>query len=140
MVCILCSKVEHCAWKAGLPCQTHSRTQCRRQLIEEDGSADDDGAGTAGDSITNGYANLGNRSCQLLLPNVPSPDYEDATQAWGILAAIGLVADYQLIAWSGSGVSTYSTADNSHVNATATPWQIKYPTFPEFWPQVLALA
>ena len=70
---------------------------------------------------------------------MPSPDYEDATQAWGILAANGLMADYQLIAWSGSGVSTYSTADNSHVNATATAWQIKYPTFPEFWPQVDAL-
>ena len=68
---------------------------------------------------------------------MPSPDYEDATRAWGILAAKELVADYQLIAWSGSGVSTYSTADNFHVNATATPWQIKYPTFPEFWPQVL---
>ena len=69
---------------------------------------------------------------------MPSPDYEDATQAWGILAANELVADYQLIAWSGSGVSTYSTPDNFHVNATATPWQIKYPTFPEFWPQVAA--
>lgn len=67
---------------------------------------------------------------------MPDPEYEDATQAWGILAANELVADYQLIAWSGSGVSTYSTADNFNVDAAATPWQSKYPTFPEFWPQV----
>ena len=53
----------------------------------------------AGDSLTVGYGNLGNGTCRLVFPPVPHPDYEDATQAWGALAAEQLEADYQLICW-----------------------------------------
>ena len=55
-------------------------------------------------------------------------------QAWGILSATELVADYQLIAWSGSGMSTYSTAQNFHV--PPEDWGMKYPLITHVFEQV----
>ena len=66
----------------------------------------------AGDSFAAGYANLGGSdSCNFTACTVygclPELDSQDATKAWGPMAALGLDADYELLAWSGSGVVTY---------------------------------
>ena len=67
---------------------------------------------SAGDSFANGYAILGgNTSCNYTACTpygcMPELDSQDATLAWGPLTAGNFQADYELIAWSGSGVVTY---------------------------------
>ncbi|KAA6421049.1 MAG: hypothetical protein FRX49_08960 [Trebouxia sp. A1-2] len=65
-----------------------------------------------GDSFLTGYANTGgddncNFGACTAYGCLPSLDTQDATLAWGPLTASNLQADYQVLAWSGSGVVTY---------------------------------
>lgn len=71
----------------------------------------------AGDSFASGYANLGgNTSCNFTACTdygcLPELDSQDATKAWGPVAAATLQADYQLLAWSGVGVVTYDVPES----------------------------
>ena len=70
-----------------------------------------------GDSFASGYANLGgNTSCNFTACTIygclPELDSQDATKAWGPVTAATLQADYQLLAWSGSGVVTYDVPES----------------------------
>lgn len=100
----------------------------------------------AGDSFATGYGNTGeNGSCNLTACTpytcMPELESEDATLAWGPLAAGNLSADYQLIAWSGSGVVTYfvpeaMAADNPEY-AAQPQWiqEAQYPLIPDLFQQ-----
>lgn len=72
---------------------------------------------------------------------MPELDSEDATLAWGPLAAVNLSADYQLIAWSGSGVVTYfvpeSMAADDPEYAAQPQWiqEAQYPLIPDLFQQ-----
>lgn len=75
-----------------------------------------------GDSFLTGYANTGgtdncNYDSCTAYGCLPSLESCDATLAWGPLTASNLQADYQVLAWSGSGVVTY---DVPIANAEAT--------------------
>ena len=57
---------------------------------------------------------------------MPELDSQDATVAWGPLTAANFDADYELIAWSGSGQVTYFIPES---NAAADP---EYALVPEW--------
>ncbi len=92
----------------------------------------------SGDSFASEYANTGgNSSCNKTACTpygcLPETDSQDATLAWGPLAAQNLSADYELIAWAGSGVVTYESAEQiaeAFPEYTALPeWvdEVQYP-------------
>jgi hypothetical protein len=90
----------------------------------------------AGDSYTNGWANLGNLTCPVLAEGVPYPEFQDATLSWGALAANHFTADYQLLAWSGAGMSTYSNLAGSDVDPAQ--YALVEPEIPDLFDQVVA--
>ena len=77
-----------------------------------------------GDSISNGYGNLGgtNANCSGAYNN------EDTTQAYGPVAAAQLNADVMVSAWSGKGV--YENDDTTFTNVMPQLWQLTDPTDP----------
>ncbi len=101
---------------------------------------------TAGDSYTVGYANTGGTTncnktvCFPVGPCVPELDSQNAAISWGPLTAANFQDDYEVIAWSGAGVGTFSVPE-SNVDATLPTWvgENQYPTDGEiFWRQVAA--
>ncbi|DBA74311.1 TPA: hypothetical protein ACH3X1_011086 [Trebouxia sp. C0004] len=88
-----------------------------------------------GDSYTVGYANTGGTTncnktvCFPVGPCVPELDSQNAAVSWGPLTAANFQADYEVIAWSGAGVGTFSVPE-SNVDATLPTWigESQYPT------------
>ena len=82
-----------------------------------------------------GYANTGGTTncnktvCFPVGPCVPELDSQNAAIAWGPLTAANFQADYEVIAWSGAGVGTFSVPE-SNVDATLPTWigESQYPT------------
>ena len=75
---------------------------------------------------------------------MPELDSQDATLSWGPLTAANFDADYELIAWSGSGQVTYFVPE---ANAAADPeyavvpqWiqEAQYPLISDFFTQQVA--
>ncbi|KAL4451810.1 hypothetical protein ABPG75_007472 [Micractinium tetrahymenae] len=60
-----------------------------------------------GDSLSNGYGNIGNSTCS----KAKNAEFENSLLAWPSLVAAALQADYQLVAWSGGGLSIYTAAN-----------------------------
>ncbi|DBA91450.1 TPA: hypothetical protein ACH3X1_003088 [Trebouxia sp. C0004] len=84
-----------------------------------------------GDSFAAGYANTGgssscNNTACTPFTCMPELDSQDATVSWGPLTAASFDADYELIAWSGSGQVTYFIPQS---NAAADP---EYAVVPEW--------
>jgi len=53
---------------------------------------------------------------------LPELDSQDATLAWGPLTASNFQADYQVLAWSGSGVVTYDVPEaDAEAEAASEP-------------------
>ena len=81
----------------------------------------------AGDSYTVGYANTGGTTmcnktvCFPVGPCIPELDSQNSAIAWGPLTAANFSADYEVIAWSGAGVDTYSVPE-SNVDANLSAW------------------
>ena len=51
----------------------------------------------------------------------PELDSQNSAVAWGPLTAANFSADYEVIAWSGAGVDTYSVPE-SNVDANLSAW------------------
>ena len=92
-------------------------------------------APSAGDSFTTGWGNLGNGSCELLYTDFPYPKYQDASRTWGALTAAEFTADLELLAWSGSGVNTYSLVE---VGFPSAEWPALEPKITDLFEQVVA--
>ena len=105
----------------------------------------------AGDSFANGYADAGgNDSCFFTACAadgsgcLPELDSQDSTLAWGPLAAAEFQADFELIAWSGSGAVTYqvpeSIAEAQPEYAALPEWeqQAQYPLDTDLWERQIA--
>ena len=58
--------------------------------------------------------------------------FQDSTQSWGVISAQQFEAEYQIIAWSGAGQSTNSTALSRGIPENA------YPTIPELFARQVA--
>lgn len=67
--------------------------------------------------------------CFPVGPCVPELDSQNAAISWGPLTAANFQADYEVIAWSGAGVGTFSVPE-SNVDATLPTWvgESQYPT------------
>lgn len=82
----------------------------------------------AGDSYTVGFGNVGGTTnCNATVCEIrrisgacyPELDSENAAISWGPLTAANFSADYQVLAWSGAGLTTYAQTvgeTTSHVD------------------------
>ena len=70
-----------------------------------------------GDSYTVGFGNVGGTTnCNATVCEIrrtsgacnPELDSENAAISWGPLTAANFSADYQILAWSGAGLTTYA--------------------------------
>ena len=70
-----------------------------------------------GDSYTVGFGNVGGTTnCNATVCEIrrisgacyPELDSENAAISWGPLTAANFSADYQVLAWSGAGLTTYA--------------------------------
>ena len=57
-------------------------------------------------------------------------DSQNAAISWGPLTAANFTADYQVIAWSGAGLATYSGADSLVASRSAVPIATAEEIFP----------
>ena len=91
-----------------------------------------------------GYANTGgttNCNTTVCFPTgscVPELDSQNAAISWGPLTAANFQADYEVIAWSGAGVGTFSVGEL--VDATLPTWvgENQYPTDGELFVRQVA--
>ena len=61
---------------------------------------------------------------------VPEVDSQIDAVSWGPLTAANFSADFQVIAWSGAGLVTYSNAENLVAKAPTTPISIAEEVYP----------
>lgn len=90
-----------------------------------------------GDSYTVGYANTGGTtSCSMTACNPvtkscgPELDSQNAAISWGPLTAANFNADYQVIAWSGSGLVAYARSQLMKQDSPEVPWSVARSTYP----------
>ena len=92
---------------------------------------------SAGDSYTVGYANTGGtQHCRMTACNPvtqscgPELDSQNAFESWGPLTAANFTADYQVIAWSGAGLVTYTRSAELVAQHPEVPFSEAQSIFP----------